>query len=107
MPTLIEAIKNYYSKPGNECGGNLHIVLEDHNLEDGAIQWCKDKAGDSGDLAGFAICFRMSQLTIEARAQVIYEWIGFWPCICDNLGFPIECQPHCTIWKNNWRVEPT
>lgn len=33
----------------NPTGGNLHIVMEDGNLEDHHIQWCLTNALDEGD----------------------------------------------------------
>jgi hypothetical protein len=34
----------YYELPGNECGGELHIVLDDHNYQRPHIRWCREHA---------------------------------------------------------------
>lgn len=39
---LIDA---YYQFDGCIVGGDLHVVLDDGNWEDGSIQWCIDTAG--------------------------------------------------------------
>lgn len=42
-PTVAEVlplVNAYYAKPGNSVGGNLHIVLDDCNVEDGHVEFC-------------------------------------------------------------------
>ena len=29
---VLPLVEEYYRKPGNMVGGNLHVVLEDHNI---------------------------------------------------------------------------
>jgi len=52
VPGLIEMVVTYYNKPGNEVGGNLHIVLDDGNLQDDHIRFCIDQAKTCGDVDG-------------------------------------------------------
>ena len=40
---LIQLIKDVYDQPNGGCGGGLHIVVEDWNIEDHNIQWCLDQ----------------------------------------------------------------
>ena len=42
----IELARKIYQTPGGECGGPLHIVLDDGNLETENIQWCIDHIDD-------------------------------------------------------------
>jgi len=37
---LRSMIRDFYSKCGNDCGGTLHIVLDDCNIETHHIIWC-------------------------------------------------------------------
>lgn len=33
IPEVLPHIKAWYAKPGNECGGLFHVILEDSNAE--------------------------------------------------------------------------
>lgn len=39
----------FYELPGNCVGGCLHIVLDDGNLEDHHVRWCRDEAKKRND----------------------------------------------------------
>ena len=43
-----ELAQMIYRTPGGECGGPLHIVLDDGNIETEHIQWCIDHIDDKG-----------------------------------------------------------
>ena len=45
-------VQQYYAKPGNEAGGNFHIVLDDGNLRKPDIQWAIDRSVAAGDVDG-------------------------------------------------------
>lgn len=34
-------IASVFDEPGSGCGGGLHIVIDDWNLEDRSIEWCQ------------------------------------------------------------------
>ncbi len=38
-------VRQVYDAPGGNVGGNLHIVLDDWNLETGSIEWCLEQSG--------------------------------------------------------------
>ena len=40
--TGVRLAREVYKQPRGGAGGNLHIVLDDWNLEDDSIQWCMD-----------------------------------------------------------------
>lgn len=46
----------YESKPGNGAGGSLHIVLDDGNVEDSSVTFCRKWAVDNNDPMGVALC---------------------------------------------------
>jgi hypothetical protein len=49
-------VKHFYEKPGNGAGGSLHIVLDDGNIEDDSIAFCRKWAADRDDRMGVALC---------------------------------------------------
>lgn len=55
----------FYAMDGNAAGGDLHVVVEDINLGDGSISWCRDEArklGDENALALAELLLRMPPL---------------------------------------------
>lgn len=75
---VIIAARLYYAEPGNECGGALHVALDDGNVEDGSIDFCarvalKVEPVDDGrplDLAGYLLCGLLRRLGRDDRARV-------------------------------------
>ena len=58
-------------------GGNLHIVLEDGNLEDSHILFCILSCVKAGDLVGLELLLLIAQLTGKERELMyIMEWQG-------------------------------
>lgn len=54
---MMTAIRErFYSKPGNEVGGILHIVLDDDNLQTHHIEWSRSEAVVSEDRDAIFIC---------------------------------------------------
>jgi hypothetical protein len=52
VPEVAPIVWDYGHLPGNGCGGSLHIVLDDENIEDEHVRFCIDYALANGDLAG-------------------------------------------------------
>jgi len=46
MRTLVRA---FYARAGNSCGGHLHIVLDDGNIDDDDIDFCIARAVEAKD----------------------------------------------------------
>lgn len=46
-----EIVQAFYSLPGNSCGGGLHIVVDDYNVEDDNILWCISDERNVGEYA--------------------------------------------------------
>lgn len=46
---VISIAREFYAKPGNQCGGNLHIVLDDGNVKDSHVLLCIEDAEKEGD----------------------------------------------------------
>lgn len=52
VPEVRPLVQAYYALPGNGAGGSLHVVLDDHNVEDDFVRSCVSYAEDRGDLVG-------------------------------------------------------
>jgi hypothetical protein len=49
---LAGRIGDYYRRPGNECGGCCHVVLDDENLDEGTIQFALGYCEENADADG-------------------------------------------------------
>lgn len=65
-------IQYYYSLEGNGAGGNLHIVLDDGNIEDSSIDFCHGYASANGDEIGVGIANILKLIPEDVR-HVIYK----------------------------------
>lgn len=72
MADVSEMVLDYLSHPDNGVGGNLHIVLDDGNTDDGSISFCYGYASAKGDEAGVRLACAMLQLS-EAERDALYE----------------------------------
>jgi len=75
---LIEAVYNFSC-----AGGNLHIALDDNNLDDGNLEFCSrriDGASDPVDqlAAERACCDALMTMTYEERVSALGLWDGCW-----------------------------
>ena len=51
-PEVLALTQRYYTLPGNGVGGNLHIVLDDGNIDNRSVAFCIDQAVNKGDVDG-------------------------------------------------------
>ena len=51
LPEVRPLIDAYYALPWNGAGGELHVVLDDGNVERSHIQWCLDNAQQAETIA--------------------------------------------------------
>ena len=80
---LIAAVHRY-----NFGGGNLHIVVDDFNMEDGNLEFCQrelDKGGDGDSpeqLAAEQACLTaFKSMALEERAAALGLYDGYWRVI--------------------------
>lgn len=59
----------FYAIAGNGVGGNLHIVLDDYNLENSHVRSCIEQARDCGDLAGEMLGWLLLGASKSQRAR--------------------------------------
>lgn len=72
MLELIYKIKSFKEIKGNAAGGVLHIVLDDGNLEDSYILFCKEEAIKKNDKLAIKICDELLMLTHDER-EIVYK----------------------------------
>lgn len=70
VPEVVEMARRYYAKAGNEVGGNLHVVLDDGNLDDGCCGSARARAFAAGDFDGFKLADALCAMTRTQRRRV-------------------------------------
>lgn len=70
VPEVMPLIREYYTKPANGCGGNLHIILEDPNFEDCHVQFCLKEAEKEEDEDGARIARLMLRMSKTQRKKL-------------------------------------
>ena len=72
--TLDDMIARYYSKDGNGVGGNLHVILDDGNVNDLHIDFCRHECVEDGDVDGLAVLDLIAAIPTKAERRAA---IGF------------------------------
>lgn len=70
VPDVLPMVHAYYRKPGNSVGGNLHIVLDDDNILDSDILFCRRQAEEANDVDGVALADVLLQLSKTQRLKI-------------------------------------
>lgn len=70
VPEVLPFIQEYYRKPENCVGGNLHIVLEDSNVEDIHVKYCLKQAKAEHDKDGVRIAELLLQMSKTQRRKL-------------------------------------
>jgi hypothetical protein len=68
VPEVAPLIDAYLEQ--HPVGGNLHIVLEDGNIEIDHILWCRENARERGDDDAVRIATLMTQMTPTQRRKL-------------------------------------
>ena len=75
MKELLKKIENYYNQEGNCCGGSLHIVLDDFNIEDSHITYCVEHAKNKKDQDAVEIGEELLKLSLQDRFKVVMNYL--------------------------------
>lgn len=73
VPEVLPLVQQYYAKPGNECGGSLHIVLDDGNVETEHVAYCQQYAKDRGDDFGYALAGLLLRMSKTQRLKLYHS----------------------------------
>lgn len=67
LPVAVE----YVRIPGNSVGGGLHIVLDDDNLEDHDLHWCRGWCDAQEDHEGALLAFLLAEMDVVDRVNLV------------------------------------
>ena len=70
VPEVLPLVRAYYQKPGNIVGGNLHMVLDDANVEDQHVSFCLEIAKERNDDDGVRIAELLLRMSKTQRYKV-------------------------------------
>lgn len=70
IPDVYPFVLAYYAKPGNSVGGNLHLVLEDGNVSDRDVAYCREIALERGDADGADLAERLMGMSKTQRRKL-------------------------------------
>lgn len=71
IPEVIERFKEYHKQNG--AWGSLHIVLDDHNVEDSSVLFCLDWARENNDTEGAELAKILYQMSKTQRLKLSRE----------------------------------
>lgn len=66
-------VRDYYAKPGNKLGGNLHMVLDDGRVEDVDVELCLAQAQEAGDEEGERLARLILGMSRTQRLKLFRE----------------------------------
>jgi len=72
-PTISEVfplVLKYYSISGNECGGSLHVILEDNNIDDCHVRYCQKYATERNDILGIELAEKLLFMSKTQRKKL-------------------------------------
>ena len=72
----LELARKYYAKEDNSCGGSLHIVLDDGNVEEESVCFCLKEAQTRSDSDGIDLCNALLTITESMRHELYCELHG-------------------------------
>ena len=64
---------NHYLDGVGDCGGNLHVILGDSNIDDHSIAWCDGYCAGVEDHEGGDIVTLLGLMTMEQRKRIFEE----------------------------------
>jgi len=70
IPDVLPLAERYYSLPGNSCGGNLHICLDDYNVGDSSVEFCLDQAEEVNDEQGIELAQLLLKMSKTQRLKL-------------------------------------
>lgn len=68
IPEVMPLVEEYMSR--NLTGGSLHIVLEDGNIDNDDVLFCKEYAIEQGDLFGIELADILLQMSKTQRKKI-------------------------------------
>lgn len=69
-PEVLPLVREYYAQHGNGSGGSLHVVLDDHNVEDCFVDMAVGHALTMGDIDGMALAAVLRMMSKTQRLKL-------------------------------------
>jgi len=73
IPEVLPFAKEYYSLHG--AGGNLHIILDDGNIDDDDIEFCLQCSKNENDLEGIKLAELLLKMSKTQRRKIYMSCI--------------------------------
>jgi hypothetical protein len=70
IPEVLPLVRAYCAKPENGVGGSLHLVLEDGNVDNSDVEFCRDWARMHNDLDGVLLAEILLLMTKTQRLKI-------------------------------------
>lgn len=70
IPSVVALFAAYHEAPGNGAWGSLHVALDDGNLDDGSVLFCRDVAREDGDTRGYQLAFILLGMSKSQRRRL-------------------------------------
>ena len=70
VPPVAEWVREYRQKPGNALGGSLHIIVDDGNLADNDVEFCRGWARECGDVEGERLAEALLRMSVTQRRKI-------------------------------------
>jgi len=71
---IVAECRDYYAIPGNEAGGNLHLMLDDGNMEDENLMFCLKQCAEAQDSVGVMLVAVIATLDEDERADLYHHY---------------------------------
>lgn len=68
IPEVIDRFRAYYKL--NPAWGSLHVVLDDGNIDDATVRWCRDWAIEHSDPEGAALAEILLRMSKTQRSKI-------------------------------------
>jgi hypothetical protein len=70
IPQVLDKFVAYLSRPENSCGGSLHIITDDDNVQDYHVQGCIEYAHQRGDAEGAELAEILLRMSKTQRLKI-------------------------------------
>lgn len=70
IPDVLPRLRAYVEQEGNWAGGSLHIVIDDGNITDSDVAYCREWSRRRGDAEGEALAEILLRMSLTQRRKL-------------------------------------
>jgi hypothetical protein len=74
VPEFMEKVWAYVDRDGHSLGGALHIAVDDGNIDDSHIEFCRQFALEQGDVEGAWLATLLAEMSKTQRRKVAWRF---------------------------------